>query len=261
MGEVLMMAAEMRGYTLTDRATYAATGPRPGWKSWCRVIRNCSTLTGDRRESGAASRCQSRRRDAVHRWLTSEGQAAIGAFRVDGEQLFFPARAEWTFYTTSRRSGAVLGDPTLWESSGVDKVSILALILADRWRWRPDSCGTRRLSRETAAGNPGAGVPVFSDGGRACYFTSCCPGRAWRVAFAVHPARDGPRADGHCLPVLAAYTLTAVQGADPRAYETAASLGAGRLRAAMTTLWEVRFGVWPRFSSVSAGSSRRSAVR
>ena len=45
------------------------------------------------------------------------------------------------------------------------------------------------------------------------------------------------------FPVLAAYTLTAVQGADPRAYETAASLGAGRLRAAMTTLWEVRFGV------------------
>jgi len=45
------------------------------------------------------------------------------------------------------------------------------------------------------------------------------------------------------FPVLAAYTLTAVQGADPRTYETAASLGAGLVRAAMTTLWEVRFGV------------------
>ncbi|HKQ24413.1 MAG TPA: ABC transporter permease [Burkholderiales bacterium] len=45
------------------------------------------------------------------------------------------------------------------------------------------------------------------------------------------------------FPVLAAYTLTAVQGADPRAYETAVSLSAGRLRAAMTTLREVRFGV------------------
>jgi len=45
------------------------------------------------------------------------------------------------------------------------------------------------------------------------------------------------------FPVLAAYTLSAVQGADPRAYETAASLGAGRMRAAMTTLWEVRFAV------------------
>lgn len=45
------------------------------------------------------------------------------------------------------------------------------------------------------------------------------------------------------FPVLAGYTLTAVQGADPRAYETAVILGAGRLRAALTTLWEVRFGV------------------
>jgi tungstate transport system permease protein len=44
------------------------------------------------------------------------------------------------------------------------------------------------------------------------------------------------------FPVLAAYTLSAVQGADPRAHETARSLGAGRLRAALTLLWEVRFG-------------------
>lgn len=45
------------------------------------------------------------------------------------------------------------------------------------------------------------------------------------------------------LPVLVAFTLSAVQGADPRAHETAVSLGANRLRAAITTLWEVRFGV------------------
>lgn len=44
------------------------------------------------------------------------------------------------------------------------------------------------------------------------------------------------------FPVLAAYTLSAVQGADPRVHETARSLGAGRLRAALTLLWEVRFG-------------------
>jgi tungstate transport system permease protein len=44
------------------------------------------------------------------------------------------------------------------------------------------------------------------------------------------------------FPVLAAYTLAAVQAADPRAHETAVSLGAGRLQAALTTLWEVRFG-------------------
>ncbi len=43
--------------------------------------------------------------------------------------------------------------------------------------------------------------------------------------------------------MLAAFTLSAVQGADPRARETAIVLGAGALRCALTTLWEVRFGV------------------
>ena len=45
------------------------------------------------------------------------------------------------------------------------------------------------------------------------------------------------------FPVLVVFTLSAVQGADPRVYETARSLGATRLRAALTTLNEVRFGV------------------
>jgi len=34
-----------------------------------------------------------------------------------------------------------------------------------------------------------------------------------------------------------------VQGADPRVYETARGLGASRVHAALTTLFEVRFGV------------------
>ena len=45
------------------------------------------------------------------------------------------------------------------------------------------------------------------------------------------------------LPILVVFTISAVQGADPRVYETARCLGAGRLRASATTLWEVRFGV------------------
>ena len=45
------------------------------------------------------------------------------------------------------------------------------------------------------------------------------------------------------LPVLVAFTLSAVQGADPRARETAVSLGASRFRSAWTILLEVRFGV------------------
>ena len=45
------------------------------------------------------------------------------------------------------------------------------------------------------------------------------------------------------FPIVVAYTLSAVQGADPRAHETAVSLGAGPLRAALTTLNETRFAV------------------
>ena len=45
------------------------------------------------------------------------------------------------------------------------------------------------------------------------------------------------------LPILVVFTLSAVQGADPRVYETARCLGAARFAASLTTLWEVRFGI------------------
>jgi tungstate transport system permease protein len=45
------------------------------------------------------------------------------------------------------------------------------------------------------------------------------------------------------FPVLAAFTLAAIIGADPRLRETATSLGAGPLRSALTSLHEVRFAV------------------
>lgn len=45
------------------------------------------------------------------------------------------------------------------------------------------------------------------------------------------------------IPVLVAFTLAAVQAADPRLAETAISLGASRWRTMFTVLHEVRFGV------------------
>lgn len=45
------------------------------------------------------------------------------------------------------------------------------------------------------------------------------------------------------FPILAAMTLSAVQGADARVVETARMLGAGRLRIACTLMLEVRFAV------------------
>jgi len=45
------------------------------------------------------------------------------------------------------------------------------------------------------------------------------------------------------LPVLVAFSLSAIQGADPRARETALALGAGAPRIAWTLLLEVRFAL------------------
>lgn len=45
------------------------------------------------------------------------------------------------------------------------------------------------------------------------------------------------------FPILVVFTIAAVQGADPRIYETARCLGASRWQGSFTTLWEVRFGI------------------
>jgi len=55
------------------------------------------------------------------------------------------------------------------------------------------------------------------------------------------------------FPILAAMTLTAVQGLDPRTAETARTLGASPMRAALTVLIEARFAV---MAAVATGFGR-----
>ena len=91
MGEVLTMAGEMQAYTLSDRATYAATRARTGLEI---------VLEGDRRlfnPYGVIAVNPQKYPEvnfsaamALIGWLTSDaGKAAIRAFRPGGEQLFF----------------------------------------------------------------------------------------------------------------------------------------------------------------------------
>jgi tungstate transport system substrate-binding protein len=93
MGTALVMAFEKRGYTLTDRGTYLAYRGRVALQ----VL-----VEGDARlhnPYGVIAVNPERHPRVNHAgalqliaWLTSEeGRAAIAAFRVDGEQLFFPA--------------------------------------------------------------------------------------------------------------------------------------------------------------------------
>jgi tungstate transport system substrate-binding protein len=92
MGEVLMMAAELQAYCLTDRATYAAYRARTGL---------AVVLEGDPKmfnPYGIIAVNPTKYRDVNYagamrliQWITSAaGQKRIAAFRVDGQQLFFP---------------------------------------------------------------------------------------------------------------------------------------------------------------------------
>jgi len=93
MGEVLNMAAEMRAYTLTDRATYGAYKARTGLA----II-----VEGDKRmfnpygiiavNPARHPKVNYKGAQQLIAWITSpEGQGRIAAFRPAGEQLFFPS--------------------------------------------------------------------------------------------------------------------------------------------------------------------------
>nr|WP_315485779.1 substrate-binding domain-containing protein [uncultured Undibacterium sp.] len=92
MGEVLTMAAEMQAYTLSDRATYAAYKTKTGLQI---------VLDGDKRmlnpygiiAVNPAKFSEIRYGAAMKliEWITTEaGKKKIAAFKVNGEQVFFP---------------------------------------------------------------------------------------------------------------------------------------------------------------------------
>ncbi|MEH6436519.1 extracellular solute-binding protein [Massilia sp. DD77] len=93
MGEVLNMAAEMKAYTLTDRATYGAYQARTGLA----II-----IEGDKRmfnpygiiavNPAKHPKVNYKGAKQLIEWITSpEGQGRIAAFKPAGEQLFFPS--------------------------------------------------------------------------------------------------------------------------------------------------------------------------
>jgi tungstate transport system substrate-binding protein len=93
MGEVLLMASEMRAYTLTDRATYG---------SLRRKIDLAVLVEGDPRlfnpygiiavNPAKHPHTNYRGAMALIDWITSkEGQTAIASYKVAGEQLFYPS--------------------------------------------------------------------------------------------------------------------------------------------------------------------------
>jgi len=96
MGEVLTMAGEMQGYTLSDRATYGAYRAKSGLDI---------VLAGDPKMFNPYGiiAVNPKKYPALNydgaidliNWITSsEGQRAIAEFKPGGEQLFFPTPAK-----------------------------------------------------------------------------------------------------------------------------------------------------------------------
>jgi tungstate transport system substrate-binding protein len=95
MGQVLNMAAELQAYTLTDRATYLAYHAKTGLMV---------AVEGDRKmfnPYGIIAVNPARHAHVNYKgamqlidWITSDaGQQRIAAFRIEGDQVFFPFAA------------------------------------------------------------------------------------------------------------------------------------------------------------------------
>ena len=96
MGEVLTMAAQLQAYTLTDRATYGAYQAKTGL---------AVMVEGDKKmfnPYGIIAVNPAKYKDINYKgamqlidWITSpEGQQKIAAFKVNGQQLFYPSARE-----------------------------------------------------------------------------------------------------------------------------------------------------------------------
>lgn len=91
MGEVLNMAAELRAYTLTDRATYIAyrakTGLQIAVEGDPKMFNPYGIIAVNPQKS---KNLNYKGAMQLVEWITSsEGQALIASFRIDGQQVFF----------------------------------------------------------------------------------------------------------------------------------------------------------------------------
>lgn len=92
MGATLNVAVGLGGYTLTDRATWLTFGNRQGHRIWLQgdpaLFNQYGVIPVN---PNVCPNVKTDLADTFVRWITSqEGQSAIAAYRVEGQQLFFP---------------------------------------------------------------------------------------------------------------------------------------------------------------------------
>ena len=93
MGQVLTMAGQFEGYTLTDRATYAAYKDKTGLETLVegdpRMFNPYGIIAVNPQKHPTVNYQGAM---ALVNWMTApEGQQAIAAFKINGVQMFFPS--------------------------------------------------------------------------------------------------------------------------------------------------------------------------
>jgi tungstate transport system substrate-binding protein len=93
MGQVLTMAGQIEGYTLTDRATYAAYKDKTGLETLVegdpKMFNPYGIIAVNPQKHPTVNNHGAM---ALVNWITApEGQRAIAAFKINGVQMFFPS--------------------------------------------------------------------------------------------------------------------------------------------------------------------------
>jgi tungstate transport system substrate-binding protein len=93
MGQVLTMAGQLEGYTLTDRATYAAYKDKTGLETLVegdpKMFNPYGIIAVNPQKHPTVNNHGAM---ALVNWITApEGQRAIAAFKINGVQMFFPS--------------------------------------------------------------------------------------------------------------------------------------------------------------------------
>ena len=92
MGQVLTMAGQLEGYTLTDRATYAAYKDKTGLETLVegdpKMFNPYGVIAVNPQKHPGIN---TQGAMAFVNWITSsEGQKAVADFKINGVQMFFP---------------------------------------------------------------------------------------------------------------------------------------------------------------------------
>ena len=93
MGQVLTMAGQLEGYTLTDRATYAAYKDKTGLETLVegdpKMVNPYGIIAVNPQKHPTVNNQGAM---ALVYWMTApEGQQAIATFKINGVQMFFPS--------------------------------------------------------------------------------------------------------------------------------------------------------------------------